>query len=417
MTEEEKNQLKNEIIQYLIENSQTVEQIPTVNSLNGIDSFPALKSTEGQEDQVVRAPILLLQPQFRTQGGYIQYKFGESEWINMLYVGDIGGGSGGTGTYKNQNKTIERIGGLLKGFDSSQGIGYDELFNKIFFPNKDKTFPSTPIFIGFSQDYPNIQKILSLNKVEDYYDFDINEYIYNGYIVIALPATLYLKSVKDDHGMNIVNSFQLIYKSIQTQGISDIYNVYVSPYVYYNDVIELTLSTKDGDPVQVVLNGCTLSINDINPVVNSLKISEGVKSIIKSLKISVRDVSPLLQSIDIDERYQETNINSISLNEREVQVQLSDISISQGTRAILNSITITENKIPVIQSLNIKEGKSILNSISIKDGRAILNEINIKDGRSIINNINIVGRTIKFNGIKISDGRAILNGITITQYT
>ena len=84
MTEEEKNQLKNEIIQYLIENSQTVEQIPTVNSLNGIDSFPALKSTEGQEDQVVRAPILLLQPQFRTKDGYIQYKFGESELINML---------------------------------------------------------------------------------------------------------------------------------------------------------------------------------------------------------------------------------------------------------------------------------------------------------------------------------------------
>lgn len=48
---------------------------------------------------------------------------------------------------------------------------------------------------------------------------------------------------------------------------------------------------------------------------------------------------------------------------------------------------------------------------------AILNGINIKDGRAIINNINIVGRTIKFNGIKISDGRAILNGITITQYT
>ena len=175
--------------------------------------------------------------------------------------------------------------------------------------------------------------------------------------------------------MNIVNSFQLIYKSIQTQGISDIYNVYVSPYVYYNDIIELTLSTKDGDPVQVVLNGCTLSINDINPVVNSLKISEGIKSIIKSLKISVRDVNPLLHSIDIDERYQETNINSISLNEREVQVQLSDISISQGTRAILNSITITENKIPIIQSLNIKEG------------------------RAIINNVDIVGRTIKFNGI------------------
>lgn len=377
MTEEEKNQLKNEIIQYLIENSQTVEQIPTVNSLNGIDSFPALKSTEGQEDQVVRAPILLLQPQFRTQYGYIQYKFGESEWINMLYVGDIGGGSGGTGTYKNQNKTIERIGGLLKGFDSSQGIGYDELFNKIFFPNKDKIFPSTPIFIGFSQDYPNIQKILSLNKVENYYDFDINEYIYNGYIVIALPATLYLKSVKDYHGMNIVNSFQLIYKSIQSQGISDIYNVYVSPYIYYNDIIELTLSTKDGQPIQVVLRGSSLSINNVTPNITSIQINEGLKSIIKSLKIAIRDVNPLLSSTFIQGRDQQINLNSILLNEREVQVQLNNISIYQGVKSILNSISITENKIPAINSLTIKEEKSILNNISLKDGRAILNGITI----------------------------------------
>ena len=416
MTEEEKNQLKNEIIQYLIENSQTVEQIPTVNSLNGIDSFPALKSVEGQDDQVVRAPILLLTPQFRTQDGYIQYKFGESEWINMLYVGDIGGGSGGTGTYKNENKTIEKIGGLLKGFDSSGGIGYDELFNKIFFPNKDKTFPNNPIFIGFSQDYPNVQKILSLNKVENYYDFDINEFLYNGYIVIALPATLYLRSVKDNHGMNIVNSFQLIYKSIQSQGISDIYNIYVSPYVYYNDIVELTLTAKEGQPVQVVLNGCTLYINDVNPIINSIQVSEGIKSIIKSLKISVRDVNPILSSISLSERYQESNLNSISLNEREVQVNLSDISLQQGVKSILNSISITEDKIPLINSLFIKEGKTILNSVSIKDGRAIINSIGIKDGRALINNINITGRTIKFNGINISDGRAILNGITITQY-
>ena len=27
----------------------------------------------------------------------------------MLYVGDIGGGGGGTGTYRNENKTIEKI--------------------------------------------------------------------------------------------------------------------------------------------------------------------------------------------------------------------------------------------------------------------------------------------------------------------
>ena len=43
MTEEEKTLLINEIVDYLISHSQSVEGIPIQANLDGVSSFPAIK--------------------------------------------------------------------------------------------------------------------------------------------------------------------------------------------------------------------------------------------------------------------------------------------------------------------------------------------------------------------------------------
>ena len=75
MTEEEKAILINEIVDYLISNSQSVEGIPIIESLDGVSSFPAIKDHINEESDVVRISINSILPEFRFINGRIQYKF------------------------------------------------------------------------------------------------------------------------------------------------------------------------------------------------------------------------------------------------------------------------------------------------------------------------------------------------------
>ena len=86
MTEEEKTILINEIVDYLISNSQSVEGIPIVESLDGISSFPAIKDHIDKESDVVRISIDSILPEFRFINGRIQYRFTDKEWIDLFTV-------------------------------------------------------------------------------------------------------------------------------------------------------------------------------------------------------------------------------------------------------------------------------------------------------------------------------------------
>ena len=440
MTDQELIEIKN----YLIQNSQQVSDIPEVQSTSGVDSLPAIKSQVGQDDQVVRVPLTLLSPQLRMNGKILQYKNPEGQWINIYDFSTIPSGGGTfSGTYKNNNKIIQKLGALQKGFDASDGIDYTELFNKIFFPNYNNEFPQNKIFIGKSDQIPNKDSILSLSSPIDYYNFDYNDFMDKNYFIIALPGQFYLKRIEDSNGMNIIGCFDLTYKSIQTTNISDIYNVYISPKLFYNDDLELTFTTKTGSPVQTTLNSGIISVNDIIPTVNSITIIEAIKSVINSVKIAQREVPVLLNSILITQKDLQPNINSLYINIRDVQPILNSIDIQQGIRSVLkglsisqgyhsniNSITITEAVKSNINSINIKDGRSIINSISIKQAdkaiinsvniskgiKSILNNIYIKEGKSVLNNIFITEATkSNINSILINDGRSIINSIIIKE--
>ena len=86
MTEEEKTILINEIVDYLISNSQSVEGIPIVESLDGISSFPAIKDHIDKESDVVRISIDSILPEFRFINGRIQYRFTDKKWIDLFTV-------------------------------------------------------------------------------------------------------------------------------------------------------------------------------------------------------------------------------------------------------------------------------------------------------------------------------------------
>lgn len=55
LTDQEKRELKQEIINQLKSESQSVDELPKVSSLDGITSLPAMRGTE-----VVEAPLTLL---------------------------------------------------------------------------------------------------------------------------------------------------------------------------------------------------------------------------------------------------------------------------------------------------------------------------------------------------------------------
>lgn len=417
MTDQELIEIKN----YLIQNSQQVSDIPEVDSTFGVSSIPAIKIQSGQDDQVVRVPITLLSPQLRMNGQILQYKNPDGQWVNIYDFSTITTGGGGTfsGTYKNNNKIIQKLGALQKGLDTSSGIDYTELFNKIFFPNYNNEFPSNPIFFGKSDSVPNSNLILSLSNPIDYYQFDYNDFMDKDYFVIALPGQFYLKRIEDSNGMNVVGCFDLTYKSIQTQNINDIYNVYISPKLDYDENLELTFTTKKGEPVQSTLNGAQFYIDDVTPNINSIYIKEAIKSVIKSIKIGVRDIQPLLNNISITYKT-EILLDGLSIKNRDVNVTIGPIAIKEGVRCILNNIKVEQAYYSIINSLSINEAtKSIINNIQIKEGSSILNNISIKEAtKSIINNISIKQADYSvLNSISIKEGKSLLNSIQIKEAT
>ena len=86
MTEEEKTLLINEIADYLISHSQSVEGILEATDLDGVSSLPAIKEILNEESQVVRIPLTSILPKFRYANGYLQYRYLNSNWVNLFKV-------------------------------------------------------------------------------------------------------------------------------------------------------------------------------------------------------------------------------------------------------------------------------------------------------------------------------------------
>ena len=107
MTEEEKSILINEIVDYLISNSQSVEGIPIIESLDGVSSFPAIKDHINEESDVVRISINSILPEFRFINGRIQYKFTDREWIDLFTV------SSAMSNYATDDYVILKIGEVI----------------------------------------------------------------------------------------------------------------------------------------------------------------------------------------------------------------------------------------------------------------------------------------------------------------
>lgn len=356
-----------------------VQEIPTSNSQKGIylysDPITNVKGiyvaannevTDLLESKLSKGRVLI-----------------DGEYVSINSLQDIFNNvstGGGTGSYINTHPILQKIGGILKDTDFSTSVGINTILNKMFFPNLGKTFPTNPVFVGFMQVYPTQASIQQLFNPEDFYEFDFNEVIDEGFIVIALPATYYLSRVEDTNGLNIVNSFELIYKSIPLQNDIDIYNVYVSPELVYNDRLELTFTSVVGTPVQVVLESGEISVDDVIPVINSITLKEGIKSIINDITIGVKDTQPVINSISISNRNVTPEITSIKCSMVETNSILNDISIKEGIKSVLNSISITEDVNIVFRGITISEDTlPVIHSITIKDGRSILNSITIKE--------------------------------------
>lgn len=174
--------------------------------------------------------------------------------------------------------------------------------------------------------------------------------------------------------MNIISTFYSSYKSIPYGNDYDIYNVYISPFLKYHDVVDLTFYVKFGDPVSATLEDAIISQDDVIPSILMLNIKEGEKSIINKMTIKIRDIIPNLNSIVLNQADVNPQINSISISNRDIIPILNYIDVKQGYRAILNKITI-DGGLSIILDVSIADGRSLLNSIQIKDGRAILNKI------------------------------------------
>ena len=399
MTDQEKQELRNEIIAYLIENSQQISDIEISDSLAGISSMPAIKSGV-PEDVMVRVPLGLLVPEFRydESSGYIQYRKSEGDWID-LYTPESGPNSF---TYKSDYPIIKDVGSIKKGSNFENGINFKDLLNKAFFPNIEINFPDKPIYIGVLNEKPTASDILSLQSVDHFKDFYFNSYVDIGYIVIATPANTYLNKIENDCGMNIISTFYLSYKSIPYGDNYDVYNVYISPFLKYHDVVDLTFYVKFGDPVSATLEDAIISQDDVIPNILMLNIKEGEKSIINKMAIKIRDIIPNLNSIVLNQSDVNPQINSLSIANRDIIPILNYIDTKQGHRAILNNIYITNGN-SIINSIDIRSGKSILNKIEIDEGLSIILDVSISDGRSLL------------NSIQIKDGRAILNKIKINK--
>ena len=85
MTQTEKEQIRDYVISYLIANSQTINGLPDVTSLEGISSFPVIQQQDGNNYIAKKVPFDMIIPKFRYNSGYIQYKdLITGNWINIL---------------------------------------------------------------------------------------------------------------------------------------------------------------------------------------------------------------------------------------------------------------------------------------------------------------------------------------------
>ena len=85
MTQTEKEQIRDYIISYLIANSQTINGLPDVTSLEGISSFPVIQQQDGNNYIAKKVPFDMIIPKFRYNSGYIQYKdLITGNWINII---------------------------------------------------------------------------------------------------------------------------------------------------------------------------------------------------------------------------------------------------------------------------------------------------------------------------------------------
>ena len=85
MTQTEKEQIRDYVISYLIANSQTINGLPDVTSLEGISSFPVIQKQNGNNYIAKKVPFDMMITEFRYNSGYIQYKdLTTGNWINII---------------------------------------------------------------------------------------------------------------------------------------------------------------------------------------------------------------------------------------------------------------------------------------------------------------------------------------------
>ena len=85
MIQTEKEVLRDYIVSYLIANSQTINGLPDVTSLEGISSFPVIQQQDGNNYIAKKVPFDMIIPKFRYNSGYIQYKdLITGNWINII---------------------------------------------------------------------------------------------------------------------------------------------------------------------------------------------------------------------------------------------------------------------------------------------------------------------------------------------
>ena len=85
MIQTEKEALRDYIVSYLIANSQTINGLSDVTSLEGISSFPVIQQQDGSNYVAKKVPFNMMITDFRYNSGYIQYKdLTTGNWINII---------------------------------------------------------------------------------------------------------------------------------------------------------------------------------------------------------------------------------------------------------------------------------------------------------------------------------------------
>lgn len=92
LTAEELTDIARQVKDFLLLDSQGVNELPIASDLEGVSSLPVLKSIDGAES-VVSAPISLLLSQMRVSLTHVQWKNGAGDWVNLIALADLNGKS------------------------------------------------------------------------------------------------------------------------------------------------------------------------------------------------------------------------------------------------------------------------------------------------------------------------------------